>query len=191
VALTSLSRVKDYASITDSGSDAILNTLIAAVSQRIETHLRRTLTETAVTAEKHDHQGKSDRLQLRQFPLVTTESVDVRISGTAVDAADFAIEDAAAGWLIYTPGGEPGVWPAGRQHIEVDYTHGYSSIPEDIAEAATTQVVWQFNRTGHRGSRLGSRTTESGEGATATWMVDAWAPEVLAQLAPYRRMEQF
>ncbi len=189
--LTSLPRVKDYASLENNESDGLLNTLIAAVSKRIQTHLRRQITQTTVTAEKHDHQGKSDRLQVLEFPIVSSQAVAVRIDGTAVLSADFAIEDAEAGWLIYTPGGDPGDWPAGRQHIEVDYTHGFEEIPEDIIEAATTQVIWQFNRTAHRGARLGERSAVSGEGATATWMVDAWAPEVLAQLAPYRRMEHF
>lgn len=187
--LTTLQRVKDYAHILSDDSDEILATLISAVDQRIFTRLRRaSLATTAITAEKHDHSGKSDRLQLREYPVASTPAVVVRIDGLALAAADFSIEDPAPGWLIHHPdGADPTDWPPGRQHIEVDYTHGFATIPEDLAEAATTQVVWQFNRTGHRGARLGSRSTESGEGATATWMVDAWAPEVLDQINRYRR----
>ncbi len=189
--LTSLERVKDYASLAHNDDDSILSTLVDAVSKRIQSYLGRPIVQTAVTAEKHDHQGKSDRLQVREFPIVSSKGVAVRIDGVAVAAADFEIEDAEAGWLIRTPGGTPGSWPAGRQHIQVDYTHGFKPVPEDIIEAATTQVIWQFNRTAHRGSRLGERSTVSGEGATSTYMVDAWAPEVLAALAPYRRREHF
>jgi hypothetical protein len=187
--LTSLPRVKSYAAVTDDRSDVILTTLIAAVSARILTRLRRpALGLTAVKAETHDHGGVTDRLQLREYPVATTAPIDVRIDGVALARADFTLEDPAAAFLMYQPGGvHPQDWPRGRQHIAVDYTFGYADIPEDIREAATTQVVWQFNRTGHRGSRLGSRSTESGEGATATYMVDPWAPEVTDALEPYRR----
>ena len=51
--LTSLPRVKDYASIENNESDGLLNTLLDAVSKRIQTYLRRTITQTRVTAEKH------------------------------------------------------------------------------------------------------------------------------------------
>ena len=153
--LTSLPRVKDYAAITDDDSDAILTTLIAAVSKRIRTRLRRQIHPlAAITAEKHDHQGKSDRLQLREYPIASSPAVVVRIDGVAIAATEFAIEDADAGWLIHTPGGTPGVWARGRQHIQVDYTHGFQDIPEDILEAATTQVIWQFNRTHPQGLYL-------------------------------------
>ena len=187
--LTSLPHVKSYAAIADDRSDVILTTLIEAVTARILTRLRRTaLGLTAIKAEKHDHGGLTDRLQLREYPVATTRPIDVKIDGVALARADFELEDPAAGFLMYQPGGvHPRDWPLGRQHIEVDYTFGYDEIPADIAEAATTQVVWQFNRTGHRGSRLGSRSAESGEGATATYMVDPWAPEVLSALEPYRR----
>ncbi len=187
--LTSLPRVKSYAAISDDASDAVLAILIAAVSARILTRLRRqALGLTAVKAEKHDHGGVTDRLQLREYPVETSRPIDVRIDGVALPRADFALEDPAAGFLIYHPGGlHPREWPEGRQHIAADYTYGYADVPEDIREAATTQVVWQFNRTGHRGGRLGSRSAESGEGATATYMVDPWAPEVLSALEPYRR----
>tara|TARA_B100001146_G_scaffold102210_1_gene90524 strand:+ start:5342 stop:5917 length:576 start_codon:yes stop_codon:yes gene_type:complete len=190
--LTSLPRVKSYAAITTEDSDPILETLIGAVTRRIQTHLRRPIEQAKVLAETHDHAGISDRLQLRQWPIASTGLV-VRIDDAALVAADFAVESHERGWLIYAPSGSPADWPGGRRHIEVDYTHGYAvaDIPDDIVEAATTQVVWQFNRTGHRGSRLGSRSTELAEGATATWMVDAWAPEVLAQLKPYRRLEAY
>jgi hypothetical protein len=186
--LTSLPRVKAYASIDDDSSDGILATLIAAVSARILTRLRRpALSLTAVKGEKHDHGGVTDRLQLREYPIASTRPIDVRIDGVAIARPDFALEDPIAGFLIYQPGGDPTEWPAGRQHIEIDYTFGYVDVPEDIREAATTQVVWQFKRTGHQGGRLGSRNAESGEGATATYMVDPWAPEVLSALEPFRR----
>lgn len=186
--LTSLPRVKAYAAITNADSDTTLTDLITAVSQRIETRLNRVLAETDVTAEKHDHLGKSDRLTLRGYPILLAKPPTVRIDGTAIPG-DFAVESAMNGWLVYEPGGDVADWPAGRRHIEVDYSYGYapSDLPGDLIEAATTQVIWQFNRTGHRGSRLGSRNTVSAEGATATWMVDPWAPEVLDQLTPYKR----
>jgi hypothetical protein len=188
--LTSLPRVKEYAAISTEDSDRILETLIGAVTRRIKTHLRRPIELVKTLSETHDHGGISDRLQLRQWPI-SSAGVAVRIDSTAVVAADFAIESTERGWLVYSPGGDPADWPGGRRHIQVDYTNGYAAadLPDDIVEAATTQVIWQFNRTGHRGSRLGSRSTELAEGATATWMVDAWAPEVLAQLRPYRRTE--
>ena len=186
--LTSLPRVKDYAHITTQDSDEILQTLIGAVTRRIQTHLRRPILQSKALAEIHSREVFNDRLQLRQWPIAAT-GVVVRIDDVAVVAADFTVERADLGWLVHSPGGDPTDWPRGRLHIEVDYTHGYAAgdVPEDIVEAATTQVIWQFNRTGHRGGRLGSRSTEAAEGATATWMVDAWAPEVLLALRPYKR----
>ena len=108
-------------------------------------------------------------------------TLSVTLNGTALTAADFEADE-DAGLLFYTPdGSDPVPWPNGRRHIEIGYSAGFAAIPADLQQAATVQAAWDFKRT----ERLGDRSAVIGDN-TATYMVDAWAPEVKTVLDYYR-----
>ncbi len=185
-ALTTLSRVKEYRNTTGTDSDTFLAQLIAAVSRKMQNYMRRRIVQESITDEMHDAGGRSDTLQLDGYPVA---SVSIELDGTAVDSADFAVES-NVGHVIYAPSGTPAAWPSGRRHISADYTTGYAQIPDDLVHAATVQVVWEFKRSGHTGSgRLGERSQVIDAGGQATYLIDAWAPDVLPVMSLYRRWE--
>src|SRR6516225_7912754 len=75
--LITLARAKqDIQSITDTSQDALLTTLITAVSRAIEKYCRRDFVQT-----QYDelYNGNGDRrLLLRQYPLLSVQSVRYR-----------------------------------------------------------------------------------------------------------------
>lgn len=183
-ALTSLARVKDYTDTTTTDDDAILSQLIAAVSLRMQNVMRRRIVLETIVGQRYSAGGGAPELCLRSFPVSET-GLSVSLSGNALLAADFDL-DSACGILFYTPGGsDPQPWPSGTRHISVGYEAGYASVPEDIQHAATIQCVWEMKRTESRGGRLGERTQLVGDNQT-TFLVDAWAPDVIPVLDLYR-----
>lgn len=175
--LTTLALVGMYLTLApgalDPGSETAtkLAITISEVSERMETYMRRRIGRRMVS-DSYDAMGNSDLLQLRTYPA-DGQDLDVTLNGDDITADCLVLE--GPGHLLYQPGGVPQCWPAGRRHIAVASQAGYESVPEDIQNAATTQVAWQYKRSL---DRLGERDTVLGEG-TATYMVDAWAPEVL------------
>ena len=182
-ALTTLALVRPMAGTPpDSSSDVSLSAVIAAVSRQIQTYLRRQIVAVDVTGEKHSAGGCSHSLRLDHFPVRAQPSA-VRLSDTALAAGDFDC-DLPSGILYYTPGGGDACpWPEGVRHIEVDYGHGYTSVPADIQHAATLQSVYAHRHEKH----IGIRSSINDEGSLqSTYLIDAWDPVARHMLEPYR-----
>ena len=183
-ALTTLSRVKDYLGSSGSADDTILTQLIGSVSLRMQTAMRRKIVAETVASEKCSAPGGALELLLRKYP-VSASGFSVSVDGTALAAEDYDVE-LDSGIVFYTPGGgTPSPWPRGKRHIEVGYEAGFGTVPEDIQNAATVQVVWELKRTGVRDGRLGERSQLVGDNQT-TFLVDAWAPDVIPVIEHYR-----
>lgn len=181
--LTTLARVKRYLSIAGGESDEILQEIITAVSVAMRHQVGQDPSTAVVTAEPHSQRRWSPELQLFRWPAQSVQ--EVRVDGAALDPGAYQIES-ELGRLIYgTTAGSYTSWPCGYRRVEVDYTVGFSVVPDDMQHAATIQTAWDYKRTGAKGGRLGERSTIVGD-ATATYMVDAWAPEVERCLNRYR-----
>lgn len=184
-ALTNLARVKQWLGITDSANDDLLSTLIAGVSKRCQIEMDREILSTAITAEIHEGDGADDLLQLRQFPIVSSPAPVVRqltaAGAVVVDAASYRILP-ERGWILRAVNGSSTPWPSGRANLEVDYTAGFATVPEDLAQAATMQVAYLWRQTKAGGNRLGERGTILELGGTAAYLTGAWAPGVLEAL---------
>lgn len=87
--------------------------------------LRRMTGQTLSLAESTErHDGwRSRLLQLDEIPVVDVESVEVE--GREVDPALYRIDYRAG--LLWSWG-----WWAGRQGIEVRYSHGFDPLPADL-----------------------------------------------------------
>lgn len=180
--LTTLARVKRSLNLVDTDSDEVLTEVIASISARMRRYMGRQITTVTRTLERYSHGGKSYRLQLAEWPLISVDAVQV--DGEVVDAADRDVQE-AVGHVLYGAAGSQSDWPRGTRHIEVTYTAGYAEVPDDIEQAATTQVAWDFAKR----RRPGERSSVVDEGNVQTYMVDAWAPEVLSVMDRYRRSE--
>lgn len=186
-ALTTLARVKAFKGIKVEDDDDLLNTLIMGVSKRIQTYLRRTILQTATTAEKQSGTGKvGSPLILAEWPVFSSPVVVVRdVDSNVVATTDYVVEE-ATGLLIKATSGVASAWTAGVQNFEVDYTAGFSSVPEDLALAATMQAVdvWHLSKPGS--GRLGLNSEILDAGGSASFRVGKWAPQVLDMIGPYR-----
>lgn len=66
----------------------------------------------------------SPKLFLPELPVSSITSV--KIDGVLLDPTCYALAENGVLWRKY------GKWTVGAQNIEVTYTHGYASIPEDV-----------------------------------------------------------
>ena len=68
--LTTVSRFKDYASVSTSADDTLIENLINIVTEFVENYTQRRFKQTTYTDEEYDGKG-SRELVLRQYPITT------------------------------------------------------------------------------------------------------------------------
>lgn len=200
-ALTDLARVKAHAGITTVQHDVELDTLINEVSSRIEGFLgrhlwHRTWTHDGTTLPRLDSLGGT-RLFLPEWPVTAVASVKAYPTGPALVAGydrDY-VADAAKGILRLVNGGE---WYDAPQVVEITYDAGYKTgltggtewlwgqdeVGGELRLAATMQTVWQFRQKDREREGVASR---SEAGATVSYLVASWLPEVEEILTRHRR----
>ncbi len=141
--LTSVNDVKGYLEIDtdDSTYDDLLDRLVSAGSEFIKNETSRELVETT-WKETIDGDGDT-RLDLTEYPVQSVDNIKiddetVYENDESQDSTDYYIyED--TGYIVRDIG-----WPEDYLNIEVNYTAGYSTIPEDLEQAAIDMVVFKF-----------------------------------------------
>lgn len=181
--LTSVAAVKQYQRITTSEQDALIQSLVTEVSLKMQRWIGREIALAETELEAHDGTGASDVITLRKYPVTTVS--EVTLDAETLDEETYEL-DAESGLLYYQPDGRSVPWPKGRRNIRVSYESGYDQVPADLHGAARVQVVWELKRTASHGGRLGERSTVFGDGGTAQYLVDDWAPGVLEVLERYK-----
>ena len=158
-AYTTLERVKielglDLAASTD---DVWINYSIQSASKLIETLTGRVFGVRTWTLKLEQPFGFR-RLTLPHTPVTGITSISYK--GTAMDPSEYVVEDAEAGFVIRADGLSwapttaasdtislrPSVNPIGQ--YDVVFTAGYSTIPEDVADAVLQQVVQNYYKKG-------------------------------------------
>lgn len=149
MAITTVALVKSFLHKTDATDDTLLGSIVDWVIGWVEnTFCNRTFDSTVYTAQKYDGDG-SRSLILRQYPIISIAQID--IDGSTLDStAYYDPTNYADG--IYADLGivkrvDYGIWIKGFQHIEVTYTAGYATIPEDLELCATKIAADIFNET--------------------------------------------
>ncbi len=185
--LTTLAAVKTFLKITDTTFDTYLQDLIYSVSERMLSWMDRTFESTVVTGEKPACAGLHE-VSLRGYPVQSVE--EVREYGSTLDTDGYEL-DAKAGVLGRVYGECEGHWPRARYAVEVDYTHGYVTVPRDIQDAATWQVAWTFGLSKQDAGRLGMAGTsrETGTSEYTTTRSD-WVPGTLSTMHRYKRLPE-
>lgn len=137
--VTTLEAVKNYLRIdeTDISKDALLEGLIDAVSQAIETHTGRFFVKRQVIDEPHEADGTT--VELDHYPVISVTSV--MLNGQDIDSGSYtAIKHAGIIESNYTLDGA----------VLVTYTPGYgdtsSDTPADVQLAAWKWIAQIFNR---------------------------------------------
>jgi hypothetical protein len=201
-----------YSNTAAGSVSAFIDQLILDVDAAIERYTGRNFTSASRT-EKYDGDG-TPFLQLRSWPVTTLTSVSVLDdsgSATAYSTNEYRV-DLNTGRLVlntpvqsfgggrsfdgwdygavfpspaYTRGWVTG-FPQGFQNVQVVYTAGYASIPDDLARVATEMVVELYlnRRTNPRAA------SESVSPVTVNFLgPDDLAKRHAARLAPFARMQ--
>lgn len=145
-ALTTKADVKESLGIpsSDTTYDNLITRKINQATRAIESYCGRRFASTAYTNEVYT--GTSiDELILRQRPVISLTSLDIRDSGLNYDNwetidSQLYFTDANAG-LLKLNFSARGKWDRYR----VTYTAGYATIPEDLAEACASLACYYVN----------------------------------------------
>ena len=195
---TTLARVKALLDISGSSQDAVLTTMISAVSARIENFLDRPLAQTSRT-EEYNIKPRQRKLFLRAYPVTTVASIKIAPdwnygAATAVATDDYRLtsDNGLIHFNFYPVTSYLGDnYEAAPDAVQITYTGGLAtnttnliSDYPNIAFAADMQVVAAWRR----------RDTPQGNGinmggSTITYEKPlAMIPDVIEALTPYRRL---
>jgi uncharacterized phiE125 gp8 family phage protein len=136
--------VKSYLGLSGTAYDAVIDLLIPAASEAIEKFCGRRFGQASYT-EYRDGEA-ADRVVLRERPVTLVTAVwddpdrdfddDSRL-----DADEYVLEpESGIVRLRY------GSFADGVRNVKVQYTAGYSAIPQDLAQACLMLVAAWFHR---------------------------------------------
>ena len=126
--------------------DLLISTLVTVVDQLILDELDLKSADVTTYSEKFDITRSGQReVALRRVPLVSVAALTD--DGSLVATADYYTTEYGQVRLI----GDTDFFTTGRQKVEITYTAGFSTIPEDLKHAATLIVCAQYNQGSHLG----------------------------------------
>jgi len=147
--LTTLAKVSAYLDAGYAEKTALLNDIIASVSEKVRVYLDRTVT-TAATVETFTIEPGARFVKLKAWPVssiayVANDTSRTFSSSTYIDSDDYYL-DIDAGTIEFDFALTPG-----RGALRVSYTGGmaatdaaFVAVYPDIAGAVTMQVVHEF-----------------------------------------------
>lgn len=187
--------VREYEGITSHGDNELLTRIIERVTSRFERFCDRQFADRAYSYLTDPDNAKLDGLNnpnqrqiiaLRQYPIISVTTV--RINEVAYTESTSIYN---SGWFIYSK--EAGLlglrgyeWLQGAQNIELVYTAGYATIPEDLQEACIKQVLWHYKQ-GKGAHLLGVSGKSLADGSVNLYATNALLPEVKEVLMRYKR----
>jgi uncharacterized phiE125 gp8 family phage protein len=145
--LTTLDAVKAYMGVTSTADDALLGSLITAVSQYVRTYTNRDFTVTDYT-QLFDGQNNT-RQMLPQYPVQSVASVQI---GTQAVAASPGLGQSGFRFdtnSIVLAGYR---FCHGEANVQITWTAGYPVIPADLAQAVNELVGLRYKL---RGDNMG------------------------------------
>lgn len=193
-ALTSVQAVKDYLRLTSADNDALLESLIEAVSALFAAHTGRHLTARDYSPDPASEHFDPDNAILDGggYPELLLPQYPVQgLSGLVMDGVALAPAQAPgqAGWVLDRAAGVlslvGGVFSRGRQNLAVTYRAGFTIVPADLAQACLEQVATRFQESGAGQGRLGVSARTLADGSVS-YQGQALLPQVTAVLDRYR-----
>lgn len=126
-----LAAVEDWGKYTAAPQPGNAADLLAAASQAVVTYCGWPIVRQVVVGQVFDTDG-SWLLRLPTLLLVSVESV--LLDGVEVTNYSWSADGVLArSW--------PYAWPYGYRRVAVSYTHGYATVPADIAEIVVARAA--------------------------------------------------
>lgn len=141
--LITLARARQNPQLKDADAE-LLSALISAASAAVQGYCGREFTSEERT-ELHDGDDQQT-LILDEYPVTdidTVKTIDDDDEETTIAETDYRYRTDGVLVLKYT------TFPAGIQNIEVVYTAGYATIPEDLQEAVVQIAVKLYADASH------------------------------------------
>ena len=144
--LTSLDKVKEFLGLTDTSQDSLLGTLLDGVSDAIETDCRRAIALGTYSEKLDILEDYTEDFMVANYPVRSV--VALTDNGTLmVDVTNYYWE--TQGYFHRYP--EDYYWTTGLRKVEITYTAGYATIPDDIQLLAQKLVAQVYNSLGTGG----------------------------------------
>jgi len=195
-ALTTLNSLKEFLGIEATENDALLEACIDRATGLFEHATNRKLKarDYSYDSESADYDADNailngngrDRIILPQYPVnsVTTLRINEQAidESTSIYACGWVIEDKAMGLValrcyLYTEG---------LKNIDWAYNAGFSTVPDDLAQAAIEQAAWYFKQAGPGGALLGVASRSLADGSISYNAKDV-LPSVRSTLERYKK----
>lgn len=147
MALTTVPNCKAFRGIPGENTehDAELDRLIPAVQAFLEQECERVFEQVSVT-DYYNGDEWTDRLIVARPPIVSVTNLWddlLRVYATPIASSRYVIEDAEAG-VVRLDGL---TFQKGIRNIKITYVGGFSTIPEDLEQAAI-EMVWAAREKG-------------------------------------------
>lgn len=163
-ALVTLNDTKDYLGVSVNTDDDLIKRLINSATKMIENYCDRRFLSTAYSNERYSGDG-GHYLFLRNYPATSLTSIEYMTGDynspnwEAYDSEFYSIvtTDEKNGGVIYNDIPFYG----GENNLRVNYTAGYTTIPEDIQQACLDLVSWFYKKRkthGIKSESLGDRS---------------------------------
>lgn len=191
MALTTLNDVKGYLgiSLTDTQYDAKLEIMRKSVEQSVLNYCEVDFASHVVTKELIDG-TQSDVLVTKYFPVLSVQAIyfdcdSAGEGGSLLDSDLYSIDQSA----IYLRGVKSPYTSRGT--VRVDYTHGYTAVPDDVLLCVYQSVKAEFNRDSNNTEHLSNRSKEDeSEGYLSAWDKKTGLPsQIISKLQAYRVYE--
>lgn len=158
-------------------SDGLIDLLVGVANDLVLEEIDLPAEAVATYSETLDVDYAAQReVALRFRPVVSV--VALTIGASVPENTDYTFTSSGSIRLV----ADGAYFPIGRQQVEVTYTAGFSSVPNDLSHAATLIAVQAFNQGGHAGF-------ETEKVSTYSYKLDGSMVPPLAQriLNRYRR----
>ena len=158
--LTTLAEYKDAEGINSPKEDARLDVLIPAVSQLIKTYCGNSIIDfySSNKTETLSIEWDTYAIQLTESPVNTIVSVSERRSYAEAYAAlttanhEYYLETATDSLIRTSTTGYKN-WPKGVGAVQVVYTAGYATVPEDL-KLAVFDLITYYLKDEHKERRV-------------------------------------
>jgi hypothetical protein len=145
-ALVTLGDLKDALEITDGSQDTYLTSLINRATNIIEKYCNgRRFKETVYSNEEYNGIG-GNFLNIKHYPIISITNIEKRTGDFAspnwdsLDSSFYKMLD-TEGQIYYTLG-----FNAGIRNYRINYSAGYTDIPEDLQQACITLISYLKNQ---------------------------------------------
>jgi len=180
--LITLAQVKEIRGITTTTDDTLLTNLINRVDKAVRLICSRDFESLSYT-DYYDGNGNTE-LMLKQFPVTAITSVKRVDKDKTTVLYTWAVADYDVILDIGLLRLRSGTFTPGIANIEVKYTAGYITIPEDLAQACISFVGWLYEDRARERVGIISRVMKDG----STLRYTQYLPiEISSVLSRYRK----